>query len=175
LSREGRRERRAAEQAAKKEARAALVQAKSKQPRAADGPPGKEKLPRSLGIDHEDAWHRQVVWRFGDLDMEAPPSVGDLTVADYNELHQKLGQYESQTCSQIWGEQDNGCKRYEVEGAHPNITGRLLDLERDDETAVHTLRVTGKYRVYGILRHHIFYVLWIDREHEMWPSQLKNT
>lgn len=107
--------------------------------------------------------------------MDAPSSVGDLTVANFLELHEKLGQYETQTCAEIWGQYDNGCKKYEVEAAHENIMKRLVELERDDETAVHTLRVNGKYRIYGILREHIFYVLWIDREHEMYPSQLKHT
>ncbi|MGO4258780.1 hypothetical protein [Marmoricola sp. RAF53] len=134
-----------------------------------------EKQPRSLGIDHAEPWQRQPVWRFGDLDIEHPSAVGSLTPDDYAQVYKALGQYESQRCSEIWAQHDNGCKRYAVEDAHANITSRLTTLERDDETAVHTLRINGKFRVYGILREHVFYVLWIDREHEMWPSEKRNT
>jgi hypothetical protein len=146
-----------------------------KQARTAGEAPEATKLPRSLGIDDEDAYNRRPVWRFADLDMEAPPGAASLQVSDFRELHSKLGEFETQTCSEIWGQHDNGCKRYEVENAHDNITSRLTSLEKDDETAVHTLRLTGAFRVYGILRQNIFHLLWIDRDHEMFPSQKKNT
>ncbi len=145
-----------------------------KTPRSAKEVP-KAKQPRSLGIDNENAWHRNPVWRFGDIDMGAPPSIGKLGVEDFITLHSKLGDYERQTCSEIWGQHNNGCKRYPVEEAHSNITSRLVEIERDDETALHTLRFGGEYRLYGILREHIFYLLWIDCAHEMWPSEKKNT
>lgn len=170
-----RRDQKKARKQQQKEARAASAQAPVKAPRTADGAPVTEKLPQSLGIEHEDAKHRRPVWRFAYLDLEGPPSSGSLTVGDFTELHEKLGQYESQTCSEIWDQQSNGCKAYEVETAHDNITSRLTAIERDDETALHTLRFGGKYRVYGILRENVYHVLWIDREHEMWPSQKKNT
>lgn len=169
------RETKKAKKAARKQVPEADAPTTGKQARSASASLSPAKAPTSLGIDHTEAWHRRPVWRFGDLDTEAPPAIGSLSVNDFRELHEKLGKYETQTCAEIWGQHDNGCKKYEVDGAHDNISARLTELERDDETAVHTLRVNGKYRIYGILRQHIFYVLWIDRQHEMWPSAKKHT
>lgn len=84
-----------------------------KHPQVADAPVN-EKQPVSLGIDHEEAFKRQPVWRFADLNANGPPSSDALTAADLHEMHTKLGEYEKQTCAEIWGQHDNGCKRYDV-------------------------------------------------------------
>ena len=90
-------------------------------------------------------------------------------------MHTKLGAYETQTIGEIWGSSDNGCHRYDVEEAHENIVERLVERQLDDETAVHSLRVAGKYRVHGILRENVFHILWIDHEHKMWPVEKQHT
>ncbi len=48
-------------------------------------------------------------------------------------------------------------------------------MEKDDATLLHSLRLNGAYRVWGILRENVYYVLWLDPEHEVWPSHLKHT
>jgi hypothetical protein len=147
---------------------------KRKEPRAATSPLA-EKQARSLHVSTPDVMQRRPVWRFADLDIDGPPESGSLTADDFREMHSTLASYESQTLLEIWGQQNNGCKRYELDSAHENIIKRLEELERDDETALHTLRVQGAYRIYGVLREHIFYVLWIDHRHHMWPSVKKHT
>ncbi len=153
---------------------AASVQEAAKQPRTASAAPGTDKQPASLGIDDQNARDRRPVWRFEYLDPDGPPSSDSLTVADFKELHAKLASFETQTCKEIWDEQKGG-KAYDVETAHDNITSRLTEIERDDATRVHTLRLQGAYRVYGILQENVFHVLWLDHKHEMWPSVKKNT
>lgn len=170
-----RRDQKKAHKQRQKDAKAEHLAERAKKPRTAAGAPVPEKKPVSLGIDDDDAKKRRPVWRFAYLDMDGPPSSHSLTVTEFKELHEKLGQYETQTCSEIWDQQANGCKSYDVETAHENITSRLTELHRDDETAVHTLRLAGKFRVYGILRKNVYHLLWIDHEHEMWPSVKKNT
>lgn len=146
-----------------------------KAPRTASDSDRPAKTPRTLGIEHEDAFQRRPVWRFANLDPKHPEGAVALDASGFREFHEALGNYETQTCAEIWGQHDNGCKRYEVESTHENIIKRLLELDRDDETAVHTLRVKGAYRVYGILRENVFHVLWLDPDHEMYPSRLRNT
>jgi hypothetical protein len=109
------------------------------------------------------------------LDPGAPYGAARLTVEDFRLIHSKLGDYETQTVGEIWGSTDNGCKQYDLDDAHANIITRLRDIEKDDETALHTLRLTGAFRVYGVLRENVFHVLWLDPQHEMWPSQKKGT
>lgn len=137
--------------------------------------PTSVRQPRSLRIDDDDPKRRAVVYRFGDLDRDFPPASVDMTTEQFEELHVKLAGYESQTVNEIWGPQTNGCHMYEVEELPDPSAKRLTECERDDATRLHSLRVNGKYRVIGILRANIYYLLWIDPEHEVWPSQKRNT
>lgn len=146
-----------------------------KTPRAVEPATSRKRIPDNVGIEDDEPWHRQPVWRFGYLDSEAPSAASTLSVKDYATFHAALASFELQKCSEIWGNPSNGCKKYDVATAHENITSRLTAIERDDETALHTLRVTGAFRVYGIMRQNVYHVLWIDRDHEMWPAPLKNT
>lgn len=116
-----------------------------------------------------------MVWRFGDLDMEFPPAAKKLSAKQFFDLHDKLGAYETQTVSEVFGPADNGCKTYAAENLPTHTGKRLLAIRKDDETELHCLRLTGKYRVHGLLRENVYYVLWIDPEHEVWPSTLRNT
>ena len=161
---------------AKKAAKAAQpLKNPGKSPRTAGNSLEATKKPRSLGIEHENAWHRRPVWRFADLDADHPIGAIGLEPDDFRRFHKALGSYETQTCAEIWSSQANGCNCYQVDEAHENITSRLVELSRDDETQLHTLRVTGAYRVFGVLRENVYHVLWIDPEHEMWPSVKKHT
>ena len=47
---------------------------------------------------------------------------------------------------------------------------RLLDLEE-----LHSLRLSGEERIWGILTQNVITLLWWDPNHEVCPSELKNT
>ncbi len=144
-------------------------------PTTAAGIPPITREPRKLNIDHDDISKRRPVWRFEELDTAWPPAAVALTTAQFMMLHAKLGAYESQTLHEIWSLLDNGCKGYEVENLPNPAAKRLLEMEKDDATLLHSLRLNGAYRVWGILRENVYYVLWLDPEHEVWPSHLKHT
>ena len=42
-----------------------------------------------------------------------------------------------------------------------------------DVDQLFSLRLTGKERLYGILNNGVFYVLWYDAQHEIYPSVKK--
>lgn len=147
----------------------------SKQPRTArGGAPLVERTPRALNNTHEDIQQRCPSWRFADLDAEWPSGVASLDVKNFRDLHAKLGALETQKLCEIWA---NGAHNHEyaVEDLPRPTLRRLEEICRDDETALHSLRLNGRFRVIGVLREHIFYVLWIDPEHEVWPSKPKHT
>lgn len=146
----------------------------SKQPRAAAAP-ADVKAPRALHVDDSEVKDRCLVYRFAEFDPDGPPDFHSMDHDKWVQVMKALAGYETQTVGTIWSATDNGCKVYELDTAHENIVKRLFDLGRDDETAVHTLRVTGRIRVMGFLRDHIFHVLWFDPEHQMSPSKKKHT
>jgi hypothetical protein len=129
---------------------------------------------RDLAIHHDNPGRRRIVWRFGQLDSEWPEGAKGLGVKDFRLLHEKLGQYETQTVNEVWAP-GAGCHKYVV-GNLPILTYRRLEqLERDDADELHSLVLKGSFRVVGILREHIYYILWIDPKHEVFPSKLKHT
>ena len=97
-----------------------------------------------------------------------------MTVAQLRELHAKLAQYESQKIGEIWAPNTNN-HVYSLDELPSATYKRLAEIQHDDEDAIYTLRLGGKYRVAGVLHKHVFYVLWIDPQHEVWPSTKKLT
>lgn len=136
--------------------------------------PAVARAPRALYVDDGSIQNRCPVWRFADLDPHWPQAATELSIDQFRDLHTKLGAYETQKLSEIW-HPGSQCHMYLVNDLPDAAFARLSELDRDDETAIHTLRVTGRFRVLGILREHIFYVLWIDPDHEIWPSKKKHT
>lgn len=132
------------------------------------------KVARSLRIDSDEVLRRCLVWRFEYLDPEWPPGALKLTVAQYREALVKLGQFELQTVGEVWASNTPN-NVYSTPKSPTATQNRLEELERDDEDCIHSLRLQGKYRIVGVLRSHVFYVLWIDPDHEVWPSPKKHT
>ncbi|MGL5829366.1 MAG: hypothetical protein ACRC0L_07335 [Angustibacter sp.] len=93
----------------------------------------------------------------------------------YQALLAKLAGYATQTISEIWGPASNGCHPYSVGDLPAQTLGRLGLLNHDDELELYSLRVDGRFRVIGFLREHIYYILWLDPLHEVWPSKKKST
>lgn len=147
-----------------------------KRPRTANGVPPASRVPRSLDIAHSDVWERCPVWRFGDLDADWPSGATGLDTGQLRDLYQKLGAYETQRLKEIWSPGvDNGCHHYDVADLPASAAARLTDQQRDDETRLYSLRLNGRYRVVGILRENVFFVLWLDPKHEVWPSKKRHT
>jgi hypothetical protein len=53
---------------------------------------------------------------------------------------------------------------------------QMEELRLDERTdTVFSIRITGKKRLFGIIEDGVFLVLWYDPDHEICPSELKNT
>lgn len=153
-----------------------------KKPRIPGAAPPKKATPQfnapstgkhaALTAGEFDYHHAKPVWRFQYLDHDAY----GFDAADSDAITsvvQALGQFESMTLPELFNGHPG--KHYEVETAHDNIKSRLADLGREDETRVSRLRLAGKPRLYGFLRENVFYVLWWDPKHQLWPSEKRNT
>jgi hypothetical protein len=133
------------------------------------------KEPRSLRIDAANVESRSLVWRFGHLDDDGDWCLSQIGTDALRGLLDKLKSFETMTVGEVFAPGSEHGKRYAVEDMPSQAQHRLLAIGRDDETEVARLRCGGKPRLYGLLREHVFHVLWWDPEHEVWPSTKRNT
>lgn len=65
------------------------------------------------------------------------------------------------------------CKYEDVAGASPNAEAqrRARDIYLDDAEAIHSLKITGSKRLWGLLYEHEFSVIWWDPNHDIWPTK----
>lgn len=66
-------------------------------------------------------------------------------------------------------------KVYDVENLPEHVRDRLVEIGRDELDKVCRLRLSGKARLYGALQGNVFYVLWWDPDHQVFPSRKKHT
>lgn len=138
-----------------------------------DAPTGKHV--RSLDLDAEDIKDRRPVWRFADLDDDGPWSLSACEHSQLRDIFAKLKDFERMTIGEIFKPGSEHGKTYEVESLPKQARSRLIEIERDDETELARLRFAGRRRFYGVLREHVFHVLWWDPEHTVVPSKKKHT
>lgn len=134
---------------------------------------GKQVPP--LGVENEQVQKRRPVWRFTDLDDEGPWTLSGCSHADLPDIFAKLRTFETMTIGEIFAPGSEHGKTYSTAELPRPAQKRLEEIQKDDETAVSRLRFSGQKRFYGILREHVFHVLWWDPEHTVFPSMKKNT
>jgi hypothetical protein len=76
-----------------------------------------------------------------------------------------------------WGEVEGptGCHFVEVTGLVPDAQRRLVEIGKDEQARLFSVRITGKIRVWGIRDIAILKVLWWDPEHSVCSSPKKHT
>lgn len=91
---------------------------------------------------------------------------------------EKMRSFESMTLSELFGVGSEHGKDYDlvdVAAKNKGVAARLTDIGHDDRTQLSRLRLGGKRRLYGFREDNVFYVLWWDPEHDVYPSPKKNT
>lgn len=94
----------------------------------------------------------------------------------YNAVIAKLKDYEGMTWAGILsaagGRSHGNNNHYEnVSDLIPEAQRRWRDLQLEEFDRVFSLRLTGEYRLYGILQGGIFQVVWFDQKHEIYQCQ----
>ncbi len=93
----------------------------------------------------------------------------------YDDVIVKLEEYEGMT----WGEiqSASGGKKTGTNNHFENISDMIKEAQNRaeeihlDVDQLFSLRLTGERRLYGILEDGIFSVIWLDNEHEIFPSK----
>ena len=95
-----------------------------------------------------------------------------------DELEPFLDSYTCKTWLEIYQERtggDGGRRQkhvgYEVHQVCDEAQYRLLELNRDDVDLLFRFRLTGPKRLYGVMQARVFFVLWWDPTHKIYPVE----
>lgn len=140
--------------------------------------PTRKETPRALpaGLPGAGNSHERLAWRFTHADNEGPWGFGEVNGAALSGILGHLKSFESMTVNEAFHSRDYPGKDYDVEDI-PTAAARtcLENLGLADQTKIWVLRCAGKPRLYGFLTGNVFHVVFWDPEHEIWPSQPRNT
>lgn len=133
------------------------------------------KIPKS--IEEPQSFMRNFpVWSFKRLDdgysKWGLAQSGDLM----NNVVLKLKSIEGMTWQDIIsasGGRSHGTNNHyeDVSDLIPEAQERWNALHYDDYDKIFSLRLTGTHRLYGILEEGIFYIVWLDQNHEIYPLE----
>ncbi|OQY48005.1 MAG: hypothetical protein DRR08_25815 [Candidatus Parabeggiatoa sp. nov. 2] len=106
------------------------------------------------------------VWQFKRLDWDGPWGWRNIDTTKWQEIIDKLGDFESRTWADIKSDGNNHYINLYDKGANIEAKNRLKQLKLDDfKDLIFSLRLSGKERIYGILDGYILKILWWDPYH----------
>ncbi|OKH29650.1 hypothetical protein NIES2101_43170 [Calothrix sp. HK-06] len=114
-------------------------------------------------------------WRVSKIEMVDPYGWHNLDARTLLYIKDKLANFESMTWSEILVEGKKFNHSVNVQDLCTEAQTRLRETKQDDLDQLVSLRLTGKQRVWGILDQGVMTLLWWDPEHDVCPSQLRNT
>lgn len=109
------------------------------------------------------------------LDVQGPFGFEEVTETAATQLCQRLCSQESRTWNDIFGSDQSHNHGNRTDRFSPRAQKRLRELQLDDFDELHSIRLSGVGRLYGVLREGVFYVVWWDRHHAVYPSKKKRT
>lgn len=131
-----------------------------------------DKVPRAHLTDWSNFF---LSWRIGTLEMVEPFGWHELEQAKLAYLQSKLRQFEGMTISEVFNKAKKQNHAIPVNDICGEAQMRLKSIGHGDLDQVHRLRLSGKERVWGILRCNTLSLLWWDPNHLVYPYELPNT
>lgn len=134
--------------------------------------PSAGKHPRiAISPDHfEDA---RPVWRFSLMDVGGPWSCARLDAETFQRIIEKLKSYEAQSWKELQANRNNHCGAMPVAVLCSEAQNRLDEI-RQHHDELFKLNLGGAARLWGIRDRGIFYVLWWDPDHTVYPMNIKD-
>jgi hypothetical protein len=122
-----------------------------------------------------DWWSLYPAWRVSRLEVQEPYGWHVLNEKTLHSIREKLKQFETMTLNQIFvvGKKNNHA--IPIRDLSAAARKRLTELRMPDVEELYTLRLSAKERLWGVLTQNIISLLWWDPNHEVCPSELKNT
>jgi hypothetical protein len=138
--------------------------------------PAPSVIGRRAVLPGADTSGARMCWRFTHLDHDGPWCFDTVVGGDLCEILRHMASLESMTVSEVFPGGGKPGKDYDVDGI-PTVAARerLDDIGLADMTKISVLRLTGEKRLYGFRDANVFYVVWWDPLHQIWPSRKKHT
>jgi hypothetical protein len=125
-----------------------------------------------IQVSPESYYALSPSWSFSRCDLEHP-KWSLYTVDIFADIIPKLISLERRT----WGDIVNAKKQnhpVECRGLIKEAQQRLLEIKLYTDT-LFSLRLDGTMRLYGYIESGVFFIVWCDPNHEIFPSYLKHT
>lgn len=145
-----------------------------KSPTPPEVPASNKRVPDVAWIDGEFNG-QQLVWRFSEIDIKWDLLDNTLDNRAVLMMIDKLKAFESMKMGELFSPGSKVATKYDVPSVPQHTKDRLVEIARDDEDEIVRLRFNGPGRLYGVMRKHVFHVLWWDPHHRVWPSKKKGT
>lgn len=114
-----------------------------------------------------------IVWRFSLMDHDGPWGWHQLSADETIKLiRNELAKRETLSWHNI---KASGSHHVAKDKLIKEAQERLEELKLDDLDELFSLRITAKCRIWGIKDRYVLKILWYDPQHQVCPSQLKNT
>lgn len=138
--------------------------------------PGRKESPRTPDLPGAGNSDERLCWRFTHVDNDGDWGFRNVDPQTLCEIMTHLRDFESMTLNAVFHNGGEPGKDYEVEQIpNQDALKRLVEKNLADQTKISRLRLGGKPRLYGFLRGNVFYVVFWDPEHDIWPSNKKHT
>lgn len=111
-------------------------------------------------------------WRFEYCDLDSKYSI--LNCKD--SLFRKLKYFEKMTYKSLFFESVH--QNHELKDRSKMlkfVEDKLQELGLDKDLNIYSLRLDSTTRIYGFIESNIFYILWYDQKHELYPVAKKHT
>ena len=154
-----------------------MAKGRDKRPPTPPSQPPAKRSPRNLPqLPGASNSGDRPCWRFEHADNEGRWGFGGLDGDSLRGVLAFLQKFETMTLNELFHNGGYPGKDYDVE-ALPTQEARdcLEEAGLADQTKIWALRCGGKPRLYGFLDGNVFHIVFWDPEHEIWPSQLRNT
>ncbi len=135
--------------------------------------PNPQRHPASPPL--EDPNRQTPIWSFAKFDADGPWNCPRVAGQSLDLIVRKLGEFESMT----WAEMQQGhrpkAKEIDVAKLCAEAQRRLVEIFQDDVASLWELHLSGQPRLWGIRDRATFQLLWIDLDHEVYPSPKRHT
>jgi len=148
---------------------------KKKRPKSREKIKPQKKPKTDSSISPDTVINKKPAWRFGKIDFEGEWGFDKINKSSIlKNLHQKLKNFEGMT----WGEIERktikkGSKLNHsifVEKISKEAKNRFKKIRLADEyDTLYSFHLAGKERLWGIRENEIFYIIWWDKEHTVYP------
>lgn len=137
------------------------------------------KEPKS--IQNPDSFFDQTpVWSFSYCDFDHSRWGLCAETSLIEKVLKRLAAFERQTWGQIFCDtagRNGNTKHHQIETYKiiKEAQTRLAEINMGQYDTLYSMSISGHIRLWGVINNGIFFIIWLDKDHEICPSSKKHT